>query len=138
VSTIAPVTTTTTVPTCLLGAFTITTATVGKTYLAKSGTMSENLVLSLSVNGLCALVTTVASVLHGTVTADPGAPYQLLGPVAGGQWSTTVASSGQAGWAVGIHDMTVRLSGTATLVTHGLLICTWMPPGQRSASSNAC
>jgi len=72
------------------------------------------------------------------VTADPGAPYQLLGPPAGGQWSTTVASSGQAGWAVGIHDMTVRLSGTATLVTHGLLICTWMPPGQRSASSNAC
>jgi hypothetical protein len=28
--------------------------------------------------------------------------------------------------------------GRTTAVSHGLLICAWKPPGQRSASSTTC
>ncbi len=137
-TTVPGTTTTTAVPTCLLGGFSVTTSLSGKTYLDKQGNMTENVGLSLSVNGLCSLLATVVSVLHGTVTVDPGAPYLLVGLSTGGLWSSTIAASGQAGWTVGTHDMTVLLSGSATLVTHGLLVCAWTPPGQRSSSANAC
>ncbi len=140
-----PTTTTTTLPTtttttvaCTLGAFTITTSTTGKTYLNKNGTMSENVILNLTVNGACPWLATVVSVLHGTLTSDPASPYLLVGPATGGQWSATVSSSNQAGWSVGTHDMTIILRGTATSVTHGLLICAWKAPGQRSSSSTTC
>jgi hypothetical protein len=99
--------------------------------------MSENFVLGLAV-GPCLWVVTVQSVLHGTSTADPSSPYLLSGPITGGQWSDTVAASGQAGWSVGIHDMTVVIGGTSSSVTHGLLVCGWTPPGQRSSSSTDC
>jgi hypothetical protein len=136
-TTTVPPTTTTTLP-CNLGAFTITTASTGKTYLNKSGTMSESPVLNLAVNGVCALVATVQSVLQGATTADPGAPYTLVGLPAGGQWAVTVAANGQPGWQVGIHNLTVRLAGAPTSVAHGLLVCGWTPPGQRSSSATVC
>jgi Tfp pilus assembly protein PilV len=133
-----PATTTTTVA-CNLGAFTITTATTGKTYLAKTtGQMSENIVLNLAVNGACPWPVTVSSVLHGTTTADPGAPYVLAGPPTGGQWVATVVTIGQANWSVGTHDMTVLMTGTITPVSHGLLVCAYKPKGQRSPLSTAC
>jgi hypothetical protein len=136
-STTVPTTTTTTLP-CTFGAFTITTSTTGKTYLDKAGKMSENVILNLTVNGACQWPASVASVLHGTLTADPASPYALAGPAAGGQWSAVISSSGQNGWSVGTHDMTVFLAGQATSVTHGLLICAWKAPGQRSSSSTTC
>jgi Tfp pilus assembly protein PilV len=134
-TTVAP-TTTTTQP-CLLGGFTITTATAGKTYLTNKSVMSENLALNLNISTTCLWIVSVTSVLHGTTTVDPGAPYVLSGPVGGGQWSATIASSGQS-WPVGTHDMTVLLGGSATTITNGLLVCAWTPPGQRSSSANAC
>jgi prepilin-type N-terminal cleavage/methylation domain-containing protein len=136
-TTTVPPTTTTTVP-CTLGAFTITTSTTGKTYLNKSGTMSENVILNLTVNAPCPWLASVVSVLHGTLTADPASPYVLFGLPTGGQWSATISSSGQSGWSVGTHDMTIVLVGRTTAVSHGLLICAWKPPGQRSASSTTC
>jgi prepilin-type N-terminal cleavage/methylation domain-containing protein len=142
---VAPPPTTTTVPTttttiamCNLGAFTITTSTTGKTYLTKGGAMTENIALNLSVNGTCVWVVVASSVLHGTSTVDPNAPYVFVGAPIGGQWSATILSSGQTNWSVGIHDMSILLSGRATTVTHGLLICAWTPPGQRSSSANVC
>ncbi len=130
--------TTTTIPMCNLGAFTITTSTSGKTYLTKGGAMTENIALNLSVNGTCVWVVVASSVLHGTSTLDPNAPYVFVGAPIGGQWSATIVSSGQTNWSVGIHDMNILLSGHATTVTHGLLICAWSPPGQRSSSANVC
>ena len=143
-TTVLPTTTTTTVPPtttttqpCLLGGFTITTATAGKTYLTNKSVMSENVVLNLNISTTCLWIVAVKSVLHGTTTLDAGAPYLLAGPLGGGQWSATIASSGQA-WSVGTHDMTVLLAGNATTVTNGLLVCAWIPPGQRLSSPNAC
>jgi hypothetical protein len=123
---------------CSLGGFTITSQTTGKTYLDKSGAMTENIILNLSVNGYCPWAATVVSFLHGTLTADPGSPYVLAGLPTGGQWSATVASSGHSNWSVGTHDMTILVAGTPTSVSHGLLICAWKPPGQRSSLSTTC
>ncbi len=131
-------TTTSTTLACNLGAFTITTSSTGKTYLDKSGNMTENVVLNLAVNGGCLWAATVVSVLHGTATSDPGAPYALTGPPAGGQWSATIGSLGQANWSVGTHDMTVLLAGRTTSISHGLLICAWKPPGQHSPLATVC
>ena len=131
-------TTTTTIAMCNLGAFTITTSTTGKTYLTKGGAMTENVALNLSVNGPCVWVVVASSVLHGTSIADPNAPFVFVGAPIGGQWSATILSAGQTNWSVGIHDMSILLSGHATTVTHGLLICAWSPPGQRASSANVC
>ena len=130
--------TTSTTLACNLGAFTITTSSTGKTYLDKSGNMTENVVLNLAVNGACLWAATVVSYLHGTATSDPGAPYALTGLPIGGQWSVTVGSSGQGNWSVGTHDLTVLLGGRTTSISHGLLICAWKPPGQRSALATVC
>jgi hypothetical protein len=145
VTTTVPVTTTTTVPAtttttqaCALGAFTITTTTTGKTYLTKKGAMAENIGLNLSISNLCSWAVSVTSVLRGTSTLDPNAPYALTGPQSGGQWSATIPSSGQTNWSVGVHDMTVQLSGSATSVARGLLICAWKAPGQRSSTATSC
>jgi Tfp pilus assembly protein PilV len=135
-SSTVPATTTTTLP-CSLGAFTITTSVTGKTYLHNgNGNMTENVVLNLAITGSCFLSVTVNSVLHGTMASDPGSPYSLSGPSGGGQWSYTIPSSGQAGWSVGTHDLTVLIGGSATSVTHGLLVCAYTK--NPSALSTTC
>jgi len=130
-------TTTTTLP-CSVGSFTISTKTSGKTYLAnKTGAMTENIGLSVNVTGSCSASITVAS--SGTNgAADPGSPYPLSGPSSGGQWSGTIASSGSTAWTLGTHTMTVYVNGSAISLSHGLLVCAYMPPGQRSPSPTSC
>jgi hypothetical protein len=100
--------------------------------------MTENLVLNVAITGPCSWVVSVRSVLHGTSTPDPGAPFALSGPAGGGQWSATVLSTGQANWSLGTHDMTIVVGATVTSVSHGLLVCAWTPPGQRSSSATVC
>lgn len=126
---------TTTASSCTLGSFTIDTQRSGKTYLDSSGAMTENVGLSLNVTGSCTATITVSSVAPGG-TSDPGSPYTLSGASTGGQWTGTILSYGSTDWSVGTHEMTVNMNGTATAISHGLLVCTYT--AHPSGSPNKC
>jgi hypothetical protein len=92
--------------TCSLGALSVAGASSGsttKTYLSQSGTMSENLVLSLTTSGSCNDTTfAVEGLPPGGSGQDPGSPWTL--PLSsGGQFEGTVYSQGESGWAIGTH-----------------------------------
>jgi prepilin-type N-terminal cleavage/methylation domain-containing protein len=130
-------TTSTTLP-CSVGSFTISTNTSGKTYLhKKTGALTENIGLSVNVTGSCSASVTVGSVGTNGAT-DPGSPYPLSGPSSGGQWAGTIFSSTWPAPTVGTHTMTVYVNGSAIALSHGLLVCAYIPPGQRSSSPTSC
>jgi hypothetical protein len=127
---------------CSLGSFTVmgqTSGNTGKTYLNPDGTMSENLTLVLDTSGSCSGPFSVFASPVDSDTADPGAPYPL--PVASaGQWSGVVDSAGQSGWALGEHSFVVELNGSPVSppVAQTFLVCSYLPPSERSSSQNQC
>ncbi len=128
-------------PPCTMSGLTVTGASsgnTGKTYLSRSGSMSENLDLVVGSTGSCtgATVTVVGAAPGGGT--DPGSPYALAG--SGSQWTATVPSAGQSTWPTGQHTFTVELNATpvAPPLAQSLVVCSYIAPGQRSGAQNQC
>ena len=112
--------------TCTLGGLNVagaTTLSTTGTILANGNKMSEDLTLSWSTTGTC----TDGYNVHATDptnSTDPGSPYTLTGSA--GAYSGSVPSSGQHGWAIGLHTFTVwdTTTNKATTVVKTFKVCT--------------
>jgi hypothetical protein len=90
--------------------------------LGNGGKMSENLTLSWTTTGNCPHAYQVVAT-DPTNAADPGSPYALVG--SSGSYGQTVSSSGDHGWAVGLHTFTVwdATNNKATNVVKTFKVC---------------
>jgi hypothetical protein len=117
------------VPTCVIGAITVTGAssksTTG-TILKKKGKkfeMSENLTLGFQTTGPCTDSYQVKAIAPDGTT-DQGSPYALIGN-GSGSYSGAVASNGQENWSVGLHAFTVWnvTTNAATTAVKTFTVC---------------
>ena len=121
--------------TCTLGPLSVagaTTKSTSGTFLTKAGRMTENLTLSWSTSGTgttsdgqhqCTNTFQVVAANSGG-GADPNSPYTISATTPG-NYSGTITSKNQRGWATGVHTFTIWdvTTGSSTFVVKTFKIC---------------